>query len=193
MSAVAHEVSHGFMAYRLGDSTAKDAGRLTLNPLKHLDLYGSVILPLVMYIGTFGRFFFAAAKPVPYNPYYFKNPIADSAKVALAGPAANFTIAVAIGLILRFVNLPDGDYYARLVGLISDIVIINIMLGIFNLVPIPPLDGSKVIRVFFPHSRLLDQIEPYGFLILIFLMFSGLFSLILPIMFFIYNLITGLS
>lgn len=194
MSAVAHEVSHGFIAYQLGDPTAKDQGRLTLNPLKHLDLYGSVILPILMYIGTFGQFFFAAAKPVPYNPYYFRNPTKDAAKVALAGPVTNFLIAIVFGLILRFAfsGLPATDFFNRFGALLSDIVLINIMLGVFNLVPIPPLDGSRVIRVFFPRSYFLDRVEPYGLFILIIMMIFGVFSLLIPIIYFVYKLIIGI-
>jgi len=191
LSAVAHEVSHGFIAERLGDPTARNAGRLTLNPLKHLEWFGSFLLPVLMYIGSAGSFFFGWAKPVPYNPVYFKNPTADAAKVAFAGPATNFLIAIIVGLVLRFAEFPVGGYFERLDLLLRDIVVINIMLALFNLIPIPPLDGSKVIRIFFPDAQWLDQIEQYGFFILLFMLMFGLFSFLGPIIFFLYRLIVG--
>src|SRR6185436_16018723 len=113
-SAVLHEVAHGYMAERLGDPTARDAGRLTLNPIRHLDLFGSILMPLGLYLVSGGAFFFAAAKPVPYDPRNLKNPRSGAAKIALAGPATNFLLAAIFGIVIRvliavpvFAAVPD--------------------------------------------------------------------------------------
>ncbi len=145
-SAVFHEYCHGAMAYYLGDPTAKYAGRLTLNPLRHIDLMGTVIIPLTLLFFLGG--FIGWAKPVPYNPYNLRDQRYGSAKVGLAGPAANFALALIFGLILRFLPITGFLYIA-----FSWIVYVNIFLALFNLIPIPPLDGSKLLMDFFPQSR----------------------------------------
>src|SRR3989344_9449093 len=134
-SIVLHEVSHGFMALHLGDRTAKDLGRLTLNPIKHLDLVGSIILPLLTFFAS--GFIFGYAKPVPYNPHNLRDRKYGPAKVAMAGPAVNLTLAVLFGLVLRF--LPEFLGNSILPSLLGSIVRINLPLAIFNLMPIPPL------------------------------------------------------
>ncbi|MDP3800021.1 MAG: site-2 protease family protein [bacterium] len=186
MSVVVHEVSHGLMAKKLGDNTAKDLGRLSFNPLKHLDFMGSFLVPLISYIG--GGFIFGWAKPVPYNPYNIKNQKWGPAMVAGIGPISNFTIALAFGLALRFIPaIPAATAIA-----ISLIVYINILLGVFNLVPIPPLDGSKILAAVLPYKyeRQLNMLERYGmFLVLIFIFF--IFPLITPIIPIIFRFITG--
>lgn len=186
MSVVVHEVSHGLMANRLGDPTARDLGRLSFNPLKHLDFMGSFLVPLVSYVA--GGFIFGWAKPVPYNPYNLKNQKWGPAIVAVVGPISNFAIALIFGLALRFIPIIPAS-----AGLaISLIIYINILLGVFNLVPIPPLDGSRLLSAVLPYryERQLAVLERYGmFLVLIFIFF--LFPLIVPIVPFIFRLITG--
>ena len=151
-SAVFHEYFHGWMANYLGDPTAKHAGRLTLNPLKHLDPVGTVLLPLFLLFFMGG--FIGWAKPVPYNPYNLRDPKYGSAKVGFAGPLANFLIALLFGIMIRFLAL-EGFLSIAL----SLIVYINIFLGLFNLIPIPPLDGSKILMDIFPRSRILQVLE----------------------------------
>jgi len=152
-SVMIHEVAHGFVAEKLGDPTARLAGRLTLNPLKHLDPFGSVILPLILSIPLlFGgsAFIFGWAKPVPYNPYNLKDPEKGGAVVAAAGPLSNILLAAIFGGLIRlFIGFGFGSL--TLVALLSVIVSINLLLAIFNLLPIPPIDGSKVITFFLPH------------------------------------------
>ncbi|MFA6194200.1 MAG: site-2 protease family protein [Patescibacteria group bacterium] len=187
LSAIAHEYMHGWMAFRLGDETAKNAGRLTMNPLAHLEWFGSLFLPLVMILSGM-PFVFGWAKPVPYNPFNLRDKKYGEAKVALAGPLANLIIAVFFGLCLRF--LPFFSIYFS--GLLGIIVYINLVLMIFNLVPIPPLDGSKILGAFLPanlRERYLGS-ERIGFIfVILFVMLAG--NLIMPIVNFLFKVIVG--
>ena len=173
-SVVLHEVSHGVVAYSLGDPTAKDAGRLTLNPIPHLDPIGSIFLPgflvLMSMIGGGPGIIIGWAKPVPINPLFFRNPKYDSVKVSLAGPAANIAIALVFGLALRF--LPIVSFSPDLVLIFSSIVFLNLLLAVFNLLPIPPLDGSHLLFSFLPDSfsGLRSVLSQYGFFLLLFLL-----------------------
>ncbi len=187
-SAIIHEYMHGWMADRLGDATAKDAGRLTLNPLAHIDLFGSIIMPLLIYFGTNGAMIFGYAKPVPYNPYNLRDQKYGSAKVALAGPLANFIIALFFGLILRFIPLVN----LSLAGFLAIIVQINLILLVFNIIPIPPLDGSKVIAAVLPYDLQIRylELERYGMILILLFVFFG-FSFIIPIVEFLFRIITG--
>ncbi|MBU4332672.1 site-2 protease family protein [Patescibacteria group bacterium] len=184
-SAIIHEYAHGWMAWKLGDSTAKDMGRLTLNPLAHIDMYGTILVPLLLWISQTG-FIVGWAKPVPYNPYNLRNPKRDSALVAIAGPAANIITALVFGLAVRF--LPMTDFIA----LLSIVVYANVLLAVFNLVPIPPLDGSKVLFAVLPDSlnNIKMFLSRYGFFILLIFIFFG-FRLIIPPILFIYSLFVG--
>ena len=151
ISAVFHEYAHGFVAYHLGDSTAKDAGRLTLNPLVHMDLFGTVILPLFLLFT--GGIFIGYAKPVPYNPDNLRDKKYGSLKVAIAGPFSNLFIALVFGLFLRFFSdqiLMSNIISPFFLSLIALIAAINIALAFFNMIPFPPLDGSKVFFDLFP-------------------------------------------
>jgi Zn-dependent protease len=188
-SAIIHEYMHGFMADRLGDPTAKQMGRLTLNPIPHIDLFGSIIMPLLMIFGNFG-FVFGWAKPVPFNPYNLKDQRFGPAKVALAGPVGNLILALMFGLFVRFVPLPIGNLSLFL----QLIVYINLVLAIFNLVPIPPMDGSRVLAAFLPPKALQAyySLERYGmFFILLFVIFG--YQFIAPIVSWLFKLITGLN
>lgn len=195
-SVVVHEVAHGLAANYLGDTTAKYQGRLTLNPLKHLDPFNSFILPLVTYF-SFG-FIFGMAKPVEINPNNINArkvglPLKyGEALVAFAGPLSNLCIALFFGLILRFGVLNVlGEAFLQMSVLI---VFINLVLAIFNLVPIPPLDGSKILFSILPYSmnNVRNLLEQYGiYLMIIFVFF--LWRLILPVVFLMFSLITGLS
>lgn len=182
MSVVLHEVSHGYAAYYMGDPTAKYAGRLTLNPIHHLDLFGSFLLPLLTYL-TAG-FVIGYAKPVPYNPYNLKNQKWGPAIVGVAGPAANLFLVLFFGLLIRLgVVLPIFPY----------IVLINLVLMVFNLLPIPPLDGSKVLFAVLPYEwkEAQDVLERYGFFILLFFIFFIGGRLIWPVVSWLFLLITG--
>jgi len=180
-SAVFHEFFHGWMAYQLGDPTAKYAGRLTLNPLKHIDPMGTVIIPLFLLF--FSGTFIGWAKPVPYNPYNLKDQKWGSTKVAFAGPGANFLIALIFALILRFVPIAGALFIA-----VSWIVYINIFLGLFNLIPIPPLDGSKLIMDLFPQKS--QQFLQMGFMGIFLALFVAILILP-PIAQFIFKVFTG--
>lgn len=174
-----HEFAHGWMANVLGDDTAEREGRLTMNPISHIDPFGSIILPAILYFMQ-APFLFAWAKPVPYNPYNLKNPRWGGALVAAAGPLANLLIAVFAAIILRlevFVTNP------RLVEFFSFLAIINIALAIFNLIPVPPLDGSKLLAAVLPEvgRRMFDYLERFGPM-LVFVLLLFVFNLIAPIL-----------
>ncbi len=187
MSAVVHEYMHGWMAHYLGDNTAKSAGRLSLNPLVHLEWFGSFFMPLVMIL-TGMPFVFGWAKPVPYNPFNLSDKKYGEAKVAAAGPLANLVIAVFFGLCLRFLPFFSVSFSAFL----GIIVYINLILMVFNLVPIPPLDGSKILATFLPvglRDRYLGS-ERVGFIfVILFVMLAG--GLITPVVNFLFKIIAG--
>jgi Zn-dependent protease len=191
MSVVIHEVSHGFVALRFGDKTALYAGRLTLNPLKHLDMFGSIILPAFLIL-SHSPFLFGWAKPVPYNPNNLINRKWGTVAVASAGVLANLFIAVFFGLILRFSI--NSTVSADFVSVISSIVLVNIGLAIFNLVPIPPLDGSKILFSILPRSfySVISFMEQYSLILIVVFIFFFADSLF-PILAYLFQLITGLS
>lgn len=175
-SAILHEIMHGVAANKLGDPTARLMGRLTLNPLPHIDPIMSVILPISLYFLSGGQVIFAAAKPVPVNPIHFKDPRRDMALVALAGPLTNFAIAIIAALLIHPLLLMGGESQSYLVGftyfVLLSIVRINLFLGFLNLLPIPPLDGSKVFSIVLPSDMAATylSIERYGIFILFFLL-----------------------
>lgn len=191
MSIVIHEVSHGFMAEYFGDNTARNAGRLTLNPIPHLDIFGSIILPAVLILSHAG-FLFGWAKPVPYNPNNLSNRKWGTIAVAGAGVLANFVIAIVFGIIIRLtlgMAMPSSFYFIT-----SAIVIVNLALAIFNLIPIPPLDGSKILFSFLPESyfNFMIAYEQYSLiLLLVFIIFFS--NYLYPILAFLFHLITGLA
>lgn len=188
-----HEMAHGWVAFRLGDPTAKALGRLTFNPLKHLDPVGTLVFFLTQTIGW--------AKPVPVNPAYFADPRRDMMWVAFAGPAANLLLAVAIALFLRgasghaFSLFQTYEYFGRPLLLMAYLGIkINIGLAVFNLLPIPPLDGSKILAGILPRSAapILDGLDRYGFILILLLVFTGVTDhIIVPLIHAIDSLLLG--
>lgn len=173
-SVIIHELAHGYIAYSLGDPTAKYEGRLTLNPIKHLDLFGSIILPLLLFISG-SPFLFGWAKPVPVNPYNFRDKKFGEIKVSLAGPVSNLLLAIFFGLILRFIPTSFLLIYPGVFVALSYIVSINIWLALFNLIPIPPLDGSWILFSLLPDKfhYIKNYLKQYGIVILIFLILFG--------------------
>ncbi|MCR4274726.1 MAG: site-2 protease family protein [Candidatus Campbellbacteria bacterium] len=189
LSVVLHEVAHGYMANALGDPTARLAGRLTLNPISHLDLIGSIIVPTVTWLS--GGFIFGWAKPVPYNPYNLRAGKWSEAYVALAGPATNLLLALIFGLLVRFAGgvLPQGVLSVAVL-----VVVTNIALMVFNLIPVPPLDGSKVLMAVLPlqWASRFQQIERFGFIFVFIVVIVG-WRFIAPLVGFLFTLITGIS
>jgi|SRR3989344_3502447 len=191
MSVVVHEVSHGYAASLLGDQTARFAGRLTLNPIKHLDPIGSVVVPLALIVLHAG-FVFGWAKPVPVNPYNLRHRRWGELIVAAAGPLSNIVLAVIFGILIR-VSLIYGFLPDSFITIATVIVLINLVLAIFNLVPIPPLDGSKVLFSLLPlhmqHIR--EFLERYAlFLVVIFVFF--VWQWFSPLVAWMFSLLTGL-
>ncbi len=176
-----HEVAHGWVASKLGDSTAKMLGRLSLNPIKHIDPIGTIVVPLVMVLVS--GFAFGWAKPVPVNMNNLNNPRKDMAIVAIAGPLANVAMAIMWIIFLKLVTLlvTDANIAKGLMAMGQAGIIINLVLFVFNLFPIPPLDGSKVLSGFLPRSAalLMDKIEPYGFFIVIGLLYFGILGAVM--------------
>ena len=193
-SIIVHEVAHGFVAYKRGDSTAKLLGRLTLNPIYHIDIFGSIILPAVLMLT--GAPVFGWAKPVPINMYNLKNPKTDMVLVSLAGITANFLLAVCAGILMFVIRtfFANVDIMVSMYVIFQYIIVINIVLGIFNLIPIPPLDGSRVVLFLLPRemAQKYAQIEKYGFwIILILLMTNVLWKIIGPIANLLIRLLSG--
>ena len=177
-SVILHELAHGIMAYWLGDHTAKDAGRLTFNPIKHIDPYMSILVPVILYI--LGAPVFGGAKPVPVNYYNLKWREWGMALVAVSGPLTNFLLAFIAFLIGHFAKLFYGAGGELMEFIFSELVLVNLGFMLFNLIPIPPLDGSRILYALSPDPirNFLKTIESYGFVLVyvLILLFGDVFS-----------------
>ncbi|HEY3226829.1 MAG TPA: site-2 protease family protein [Planctomycetota bacterium] len=189
ISVIFHEQMHARVAWWLGDPTGKNDNRLSWNPIHHIDPFMTLLLPIVLYLGSGGRFIFGGAKPVQINPLHFRNPSLGMCLSAAAGPVSNFFLAgVGFALCVTFVHavpsavLSDGALTWNGFFLVT-FVFINLLLGAFNLLPIPPLDGSRILRHFVPGDlrAVIDAVEPYGLFITMFLVYLGAAQVITPL------------
>ncbi len=190
-SVILHEIAHGYMALRFGDETAKNAGRLTLNPMRHLDPFGSILLPLLLAFSNLP--IFGWAKPVPFDPRNLRNPKRESGLIALAGPMTNLLVAFIFAMLVRaLIGFPALAQFESLIVLFDVIVWVNIALTFFNLIPIPPLDGSGVLFSFLPPSaRPLELfMHRYGMYILLAIIFFGI-NFLGPVVRFAHDLLVG--
>jgi len=197
-----HEASHGFVANRLGDPTARLMGRLTLNPIAHIDKVGTILMPIMLLLLTNGQFVFGYAKPVPINPGNFSDPKKHMAYSAAAGPITNISLAVISALLIKLflpliIYILPGDMANAIVKPLSLMLLSsikwNVLLAVFNLIPVPPLDGGRVMVGLLPHKQAIaySRIEPYGMIIVIFLIFTGIAQkFIYPVMMLLFSLIT---
>ncbi len=204
MGVVLHEYAHGYIAYKSGDNTAKSLGRLTLNPIAHIDLFGSILLPLLLILINSG-IIFGYAKPVPINPGYFRNYRKGLRYTSLAGPVTNLIFAFVVGLVyglffyifFKLTNVTSDTFGFNVFNLISQVfqgaIYINIFLAILNFIPIPPLDGSKILASFLPDEAMFRflSLGRFGFIFIFIFLFLGgriFWTVISPIFNFIYNI-----
>lgn len=187
-AVIIHEYSHGWVAWKLGDSTARSLGRLTLNPVAHIDPIGTVLLPLILLV-THSPVLFGWAKPVPVDFFNLNNPKKGMIWVGLAGPAANIIFAIVLSLLLKIPVL-TASYFA--VSIITTAVVANLVLAVFNLLPIPPLDGSRIMTGILPYNLSVEyaKAEPYGFIIIFALLWLGVINTVIwPVVIFLARLL----
>ncbi len=191
---VVHEFAHAWMAYRCGDDTARDLGRMTLNPLVHIDIFGTILLPMfLIYSGS--SFIFGYPKPVPINPANFNNPKNDIIKVGAAGPLSNIILAVVSTLliwVIQVMGIPVSRMGIMILNMLIFSVFINLLLAVFNLIPIPPLDGSQILTGFMNAKQhmMYERIRPYGMFIIMFLFFTRiLWKIIMPVVSFLQGIL----
>jgi Zn-dependent protease len=178
MSIILHEVAHALVAFRLGDPTAAQQGRITLNPIKHIDPIFTILFPAVTFLASGGTIMFGGAKPVPINPYRFRNLRKGMMISAMAGPLTNMLIAVTCGVLLRLPFLADPLQF-----LFGTLGLLNVFLAVFNMIPVPPLDGSRLISYLLPREMAIqyEKLTPFGLPIVVLLVMSGATRHVFPI------------